>query len=163
MGVGQQGGETESTWRHHSADFAIIWATSCLIIMNETAMVTTYKYGDDLLCNPPPRSIFLISSPPFHHVAIYHTRLESVSLHKRSHQRPYERISKKSSQNGGFGTRAIHVGSEPSEETGAVIPAISLSTTYKQDAVGVHKVSTQTCSARVAPDNSHRDMSTRDL
>jgi len=41
----------------------------------------------------------------------------------------------------GFGTRAIHVGSEPNEETGAVIPSISLSTTYKQSAIGVHKVS----------------------
>lgn len=40
----------------------------------------------------------------------------------------------------GFGTRAIHVGSEPDPSTGAVIPAISLSTTYKQDAIGVHKV-----------------------
>lgn len=40
----------------------------------------------------------------------------------------------------GFSTRAIHVGSEPSSETGAVIPAISLSTTFKQDAIGVHKV-----------------------
>lgn len=40
----------------------------------------------------------------------------------------------------GFGTRAIHVGSEPNEETGAVIPSISLSTTYKQEAIGVHKV-----------------------
>jgi len=39
----------------------------------------------------------------------------------------------------GFGTRAIHVGSEPSAETGAVIPSISLSTTYKQDGVGKHK------------------------
>ncbi|KAF8479886.1 Cys/Met metabolism PLP-dependent enzyme-domain-containing protein, partial [Gautieria morchelliformis] len=39
----------------------------------------------------------------------------------------------------GFSTRAIHVGSEPSTETGAVIPAINLSTTYKQDQVGVHK------------------------
>lgn len=39
----------------------------------------------------------------------------------------------------GFGTRAIHVGSEPNVETGAVIPPISLSTTYKQEAVGVHK------------------------
>ncbi|KAF8513993.1 Cys/Met metabolism PLP-dependent enzyme-domain-containing protein [Hysterangium stoloniferum] len=38
-----------------------------------------------------------------------------------------------------FSTRAIHVGSEPSNDTGAVIPPISLSTTYKQDAVGVHK------------------------
>jgi cystathionine gamma-lyase len=41
----------------------------------------------------------------------------------------------------GFGTRAIHVGSAPNNETGAVIPAISLSTTYKQDAIGHHKVS----------------------
>ncbi|KIK59278.1 hypothetical protein GYMLUDRAFT_676038 [Collybiopsis luxurians FD-317 M1] len=39
----------------------------------------------------------------------------------------------------GFGTRAIHVGSEANSETGAVIPPISLSTTYKQDGVGRHK------------------------
>ncbi|KAF8548615.1 hypothetical protein OG21DRAFT_1422816 [Imleria badia] len=39
----------------------------------------------------------------------------------------------------GFGTLAIHVGSEPNSETGAVIPPISLSTTYKQDGVGNHK------------------------
>lgn len=44
----------------------------------------------------------------------------------------------------GFGTRAIHVGSEPSSETGAVIPSISLSTTYKQDAIGEHKVNNLT-------------------
>ena len=40
----------------------------------------------------------------------------------------------------GFGTRAVHVGSETNEETGAVIPPISLSTTYKQSSIGVHKV-----------------------
>jgi cystathionine gamma-lyase len=40
----------------------------------------------------------------------------------------------------GFGTRAIHIGSEANAETGAVIPPISLSTTYKQDGVGNHKV-----------------------
>ncbi|KAI9461342.1 Cys/Met metabolism PLP-dependent enzyme-domain-containing protein [Boletus coccyginus] len=39
----------------------------------------------------------------------------------------------------GFGTRAIHVGSEPDAGSGAVIPPISLSTTYKQDGVGNHK------------------------
>ncbi|KZP20987.1 hypothetical protein FIBSPDRAFT_931977 [Athelia psychrophila] len=39
----------------------------------------------------------------------------------------------------GFSTRAVHVGSEPDAATGAVIPAISLSTTYQQTAVGVHK------------------------
>lgn len=47
----------------------------------------------------------------------------------------------------GFGTRAIHVGSEPNKETGAVIPPISLATTYKQDGVGNHKVSIQTAGA----------------
>ena len=41
----------------------------------------------------------------------------------------------------GFGTRVIHAGSAPNKETGAVIPPISLSTTYKQDAIGKHKVS----------------------
>lgn len=40
----------------------------------------------------------------------------------------------------GFGTRAIHVGAEPSAETGAVIPAMDLSTTYVQSAPGQHKV-----------------------
>ena len=40
----------------------------------------------------------------------------------------------------GFGTRAIHFGSDPNPVTGAVIPSISLSTTYKQEAIGVHKV-----------------------
>ena len=40
----------------------------------------------------------------------------------------------------GFGTRAIHVGSEANPETGAVIPPISLSTTYKQSGIGIHKV-----------------------
>ncbi|KAF9652328.1 hypothetical protein BDM02DRAFT_2915066 [Thelephora ganbajun] len=39
----------------------------------------------------------------------------------------------------GFGTRAVHVGSEPNKETGAVVPPISLATTYKQDGVGNHK------------------------
>ena len=40
----------------------------------------------------------------------------------------------------GFGTRAIHIGQEADPNTGAVIPSISLSTTYKQSAIGVHKV-----------------------
>ncbi|KAF7327671.1 hypothetical protein MKEN_00346500 [Mycena kentingensis (nom. inval.)] len=43
------------------------------------------------------------------------------------------------SRSWGFATRAVHVGSEPSTETGAVIPPISLSTTFKQDSVGIHK------------------------
>ncbi len=95
--------------------------------------------------------------------SIIHPSNQSASTNGHINGHTNGSVSKKSSQHGGFGTRAIHVGSEPSEETGAVIPAISLSTTYKQDAVGVHKVSTQTAFARVAPDNSRRDMSTRDL
>jgi cystathionine gamma-lyase len=41
----------------------------------------------------------------------------------------------------GFGTRAIHAGQAPDPTTGAVIPPLSLSTTYKQSAAGVHTVS----------------------
>ncbi|KAG6840553.1 hypothetical protein C0991_005870 [Blastosporella zonata] len=48
-------------------------------------------------------------------------------------------VTNKKHEELGFGTRAIHVGSAPDKETGAVIPSISLSTTYKQDAIGVHK------------------------
>ena len=39
----------------------------------------------------------------------------------------------------GFETRAIHAGQEPDETTGAVIPPISLSTTFAQRAVGEHQ------------------------
>jgi cystathionine gamma-synthase len=39
----------------------------------------------------------------------------------------------------GFETRAIHVGQEPDATTGAVIPPLSLSTTFAQDAVGEHR------------------------
>ncbi|KAI8066761.1 Cys/Met metabolism PLP-dependent enzyme-domain-containing protein [Gongronella butleri] len=38
----------------------------------------------------------------------------------------------------GFGTRAIHAGMNPDPVTGAVIPPMSLSTTFKQSAAGVH-------------------------
>ncbi|MFN3258456.1 MAG: cystathionine gamma-synthase [Ilumatobacter sp.] len=39
----------------------------------------------------------------------------------------------------GFSTRAIHAGQDPEPTTGAVIPPISLSTTFAQDGVGNHK------------------------
>jgi len=38
-----------------------------------------------------------------------------------------------------FSTRAIHKGSEPERETGAVIPPLYLTSTYKQEAPGHHK------------------------
>ncbi|RUS18121.1 Cys/Met metabolism PLP-dependent enzyme-domain-containing protein, partial [Endogone sp. FLAS-F59071] len=38
----------------------------------------------------------------------------------------------------GFGTRAIHAGQQPEKVTGAVIPPIFLSTTFKQPAAGEH-------------------------
>ena len=38
-----------------------------------------------------------------------------------------------------FETKAIHSGQEPDKETGAVIPPIHLSSTFKQTAVGVHQ------------------------
>ncbi|KND01786.1 cystathionine gamma-lyase CYS3 [Spizellomyces punctatus DAOM BR117] len=40
---------------------------------------------------------------------------------------------------GGFGTLAVHAGQDPDPITGAVIPALSLSTTFAQSAAGVHK------------------------
>lgn len=39
----------------------------------------------------------------------------------------------------GFATKAVHVGNEPDPATGAVVPPISLSTTFAQDAVAVHR------------------------
>ncbi|HEV7958740.1 MAG TPA: cystathionine gamma-synthase [Acidimicrobiales bacterium] len=41
----------------------------------------------------------------------------------------------------GFNTRAVHVGSEPDPATGAVNPAVYLTSTYAQDAVGVVRFS----------------------
>lgn len=38
-----------------------------------------------------------------------------------------------------IGTQLIHTASSPDQSTGAVIPAISLSTTYQQTSIGVHK------------------------
>ncbi|HEX6418731.1 MAG TPA: cystathionine gamma-synthase [Acidimicrobiales bacterium] len=39
----------------------------------------------------------------------------------------------------GFETRAIHAGQEPDPVTGAVVPPVSLSTTFAQDGVGRHR------------------------
>lgn len=38
-----------------------------------------------------------------------------------------------------FETNAIHSGQEPDKETGAVIPALHLASTYRQESVGIHK------------------------
>ena len=38
-----------------------------------------------------------------------------------------------------FETRAVHAGQEPDVATGAVVPPISLSTTFAQREVGVHQ------------------------
>src|ERR1700760_1653117 len=39
----------------------------------------------------------------------------------------------------GFETRAIHAGQDPDPVTGAVVPPVSLATTFAQDAVGKHR------------------------
>ncbi|KAG0312787.1 hypothetical protein BGZ99_009270, partial [Dissophora globulifera] len=39
---------------------------------------------------------------------------------------------------GNFGTRAVHAGQHPDPVTGAVIPPLSLSTTFKQHSAGEH-------------------------
>jgi cystathionine beta-lyase/cystathionine gamma-synthase len=71
-----------------------------------------------------------------------------------------------SSTSSGFGTRAIHAGQEPDPASGAVIPPISLSTTFKQSAAGVHSVSRSPLFRNYIPPNSlspYRDMNTQDL
>jgi len=46
-------------------------------------------------------------------------------------------------QQPGFATKAIHVGQEPEQwNSNAVIPPITLSTTFKQEAPAKHKVCT---------------------
>jgi len=40
---------------------------------------------------------------------------------------------------GAFETRAVHAGHEPDPATGAVVPAVSLASTFAQDAVGQHQ------------------------
>jgi cystathionine gamma-lyase len=39
----------------------------------------------------------------------------------------------------GYSTRAIHVGSEPDPTTGAVVPSLSVATTFLQDGVDRHR------------------------
>src|SRR5207237_816853 len=39
----------------------------------------------------------------------------------------------------GFETRAIHAGQQPDPHTGAVVPPITLASTFAQEAVGKHK------------------------
>ncbi|KAG2054792.1 hypothetical protein BDR06DRAFT_955101 [Suillus hirtellus] len=58
--------------------------------------------------------------------------------HASGYAKGVKRHPKRSSELS-FSTRAIHIGSEQDPTTGAVIPSISLSTTYKQDEAGVHK------------------------
>ena len=63
--------------------------------------------------------------------------------HRRAHVpvtgRAPRWVSSPSGTRLGFETRAIHAGQDPDPATGAVIPPISLSTTFAQDAVGDHQ------------------------
>jgi cystathionine gamma-synthase len=48
-------------------------------------------------------------------------------------------LSDRAAEEFGFETRAIHAGQEPDPVTGAVVPPVSLSTTFAQEAVGKHR------------------------
>jgi cystathionine gamma-lyase len=52
---------------------------------------------------------------------------------------PRNRVLKYDGVRPGFGTRVIHAGQVPDPATGAVMPPIYISSTYKQDSPGVHK------------------------
>ncbi|WWD18706.1 hypothetical protein CI109_103160 [Kwoniella shandongensis] len=77
-----------------------------------------------------------------------------------------------------FSTRAIHVGSEPDPSTGAVVPSLSVATTFKQDGVGKPRVyeysrsanptrsalealltSLETCPSSFTSEDAHHDAS----
>lgn len=60
--------------------------------------------------------------------------VEAIHQHAAASSQPEAGPSRYS-----FATRAIHAGAEPDESTGAVIKPISLSTTYAQSGVGIHK------------------------
>ena len=62
------------------------------------------------------------------------TRSDVLGVPRRR-ARPHE----PSTHGDGFETRAIHAGQEPDAATGAVVPPISLATTFAQDAVGKHR------------------------
>lgn len=105
----------------------------CFHFISHTALVRDYINGRETRQD----SSSPLRSPPHSHImapiafgssAERHTPLNA--LKKLDH----EKLD-------GFGTRAVHIGSDPDPSTGAVIPAISLSTTYKQNGVGNHKVS----------------------
>ena len=64
----------------------------------------------------------------------------STSAFANGHVNGFVNGHSKKKTSEGFGTTAVHTGSAPSLETGAVIPPISLSTTYAQsEGVGIHK------------------------
>lgn len=52
---------------------------------------------------------------------------------------PRNRVLKHDGARPGFGTRVIHAGQVPDPTTGAVMPPIYISSTYKQDSPGVHQ------------------------
>ncbi|KAJ9111734.1 hypothetical protein QFC19_001095 [Naganishia cerealis] len=61
-------------------------------------------------------------------------------IHSEPRSRPSQQdIDSSSMHTDNFATNAVHAGSAPDPSTGAVIPSISLSTTYRQDSIGVHK------------------------
>jgi len=61
-----------------------------------------------------------------------------LSTKKSTQLNETETVPDMSEENYSFATRAIHVGQEPDPVTGAVIPPISLATTFKQKSAGVH-------------------------
>ncbi|KAJ2922696.1 hypothetical protein H1R20_g14390, partial [Candolleomyces eurysporus] len=61
------------------------------------------------------------------------------SSHRRASNGTYGIFPKHKPTTDGFNTLSVHVGSSPDPATGAVIPSISLATTYAQAAPGLHK------------------------
>ena len=61
---------------------------------------------------------------------------EEVALRPSRHHHYRDLVTQEHGEKSGFETRAIHAGYEPDPTTGAVIPPIYATSTYKQDGVG---------------------------
>ena len=63
----------------------------------------------------------------------------TIDLEKHTANGNANGLSHAAPQHDGYATRAIHVGSEPDPTTGAVVPGLSVATTFLQDGVDKHR------------------------
>lgn len=95
-------------------------------------LISVQRYVCDAVCPP----IHLCVSAIWHLPAHIHSSNLTDIFWPISSYFPYCTMSYHQ-----FATRAIHVGSEPDPSTGAVVPCLSVATTFKQDGINKTRVS----------------------